>query len=116
VLAAESVLRGGLDETTGNPYFMEDDDFEWDDAKAAKNLADHGVSFETAARAFDDAFAIEWQDERESYDEDRFILLGMVDERILFVVFSVRNGRTRIISARGAEPREKRKYHEENSQ
>jgi uncharacterized protein len=95
---------------------MESDEFEWDDDKAAQNLAAHAVSFETAARAFDDAFAIEWQDERERYDEDRFIRLGMVDERILFVVFSLRNGRTRIISARGAEPREKRKYYAENTQ
>ena len=71
---------------------MESDGFEWDDDKAAQNLAAHAVSFETAARAFDDAFAIEWQDERERYDEDRLIRLGMVDERILFVVFSLRNG------------------------
>jgi len=91
---------------------MESDEFEWDDDKAAKNLAAHAVSFETAARAFDDAFAIEWTDEQERYDEERFIRLGMVDERILFVVFSFRNGRTRIISARAAEPRERRRYHE----
>jgi uncharacterized DUF497 family protein len=95
---------------------MESDEFEWDDGKADQNLADHGVSFEAAARAFDDAFALEWSDESERYDEDRFIRLGIVDGRILFVVFSVRNGRTRIISARGAEPRERRKYYAENTQ
>ena len=94
---------------------MESDEFEWGDDKAAKNLANHGVSFETATRAFDDAFAIEWQDERERYDEDRFIMLAMVDERVLSVVYTLRDGRTRIISARGAEPWEKRKYHEENT-
>ena len=105
-----------LDEPTENPYIMPEDEFEWDDGKAAQNLADHGVTFETAMRAFDDAFAVEWPDESERYDEDRFIRLGMVDERILFVVFSVRNDRTRIISARGAEPRERRKYYAENTQ
>lgn len=40
-------------------------EFEWSDDKAARNLANHGVSFETATRAFDDAFVVEWQDERE---------------------------------------------------
>jgi uncharacterized DUF497 family protein len=33
---------------------MEDDDFEWDDAKATQNFASHGVSFEAARLAFDD--------------------------------------------------------------
>ncbi len=94
---------------------MEDDEFEWGEDKAARNLADHGVSFETARRAFGDCFAAEWQDERERYEEDRFILLGMVDGRLLHVTYTIRNGRNRIISARGAEPWEKRKYHEENS-
>ena len=94
---------------------MESDEFEWDDDKAAKNLANHSVSFETATRVFDDAFAVEWQDERARHDEDRFIILAMVDERVLSVVYTLRNGRTRIISARGAEPWEKRKYHEENT-
>jgi len=37
---------------------MRDDDFEWDRAKAAANLARHGVSFEAARLAFSDAFAI----------------------------------------------------------
>lgn len=37
---------------------MEDDDFEWDDAKAARNLNGHGVSFEVARLAFDDPFAV----------------------------------------------------------
>ena len=36
---------------------MKDDEFEWDDVKAAQNLADHGVSFEAARLAFDDPFA-----------------------------------------------------------
>jgi uncharacterized DUF497 family protein len=35
---------------------MEDADFEWDDTKAAQNLASHGVSFEAVRLAFDDPF------------------------------------------------------------
>lgn len=60
-------------------------DFEWDDAKAAANLAKHGVSFEQAREAFDDPFAIDFVDDREDYGEPRLILLGMVESRLLVV-------------------------------
>jgi uncharacterized protein len=60
-----------------------DDTFDWDEVKAAENYAKHGVSFETARRVFDDAFAIERLDDREDYGEERFIILGMVDGRVL---------------------------------
>jgi Ribonuclease toxin, BrnT, of type II toxin-antitoxin system len=52
---------------------MEDEDFEWDDAKAAQNLASHGVSFEAAQLAFDDPFAVVREDRRQDYGEDRYI-------------------------------------------
>jgi hypothetical protein len=56
---------------------MRDDEFEWDDRKAAANLRTHGVSFKAARLAFDDAFAVEREDRREDYGEDRYALLGM---------------------------------------
>jgi uncharacterized protein len=101
--------------TTAKPYYMQDDEFEWDEAKAARNLASHGVSFEAARLAFDDAFAVSREDRRQDYGEDRFILLGMVQEHLLVVSYTMRSERVRIISARLAEPRERRRYHEENS-
>ena len=52
---------------------MKSDDFEWDDAKAAANLAKHSVSFEQARDAFDDPFAIDLMDDREDYREQRLI-------------------------------------------
>jgi uncharacterized DUF497 family protein len=94
---------------------MADELFEWDEAKAAANLAKHGVSFEEARQAFADPFAIEFVDDREDYGEDRLILLGMVDNRLLVVVHTLRADKVRIISARDAEPHERRQYHEENS-
>ena len=94
---------------------MQHDDFEWDDAKAAQNLAKHGVSFEAGRLAFDDAFAVAREDRRHDYGEERFILLGMVQERLLAVSYGVRGEQVRIISARFAEPQERRRYHEENS-
>jgi uncharacterized protein len=94
---------------------MNEDGVEWDDAKAAQNYADHGVSFETAKRAFEDPFATERLDDREDYGEVRYSILGMVDGRILYVAYTLRNGTIRIISARGAEPHERRRYHEDNA-
>ncbi len=92
---------------------MRDEDFEWDDAKASQNLANHGVSFEAGRLAFDDAFAVVREDRRHDYGEERFILLGMAQERLLAVSYAMRGERIRIISARFAEPQEKRRYHEE---
>jgi hypothetical protein len=93
---------------------MKDNEFEWDDDKAAANLAKHKVSFDTARRAFSDVFAIEREDDTEDYREPRLNLLGMVDGRILFVAYTMRGDIIRIISAREAEPYERRLYHEES--
>jgi uncharacterized DUF497 family protein len=94
---------------------MQDEDFEWDDTKAEQNFATHGVSFDAARLAFEDPFAIVRGDHRQDYGEDRFILLGIVQERLLAVAYAMRGERMRIISARIAEPQERRRYHEENS-
>jgi uncharacterized protein len=55
------------------------------------------------------------EDQRQEYGEDRYILLGMVEDRVLAVAYTQSGARLRIISARLAEPRERRRYHEENS-
>lgn len=93
---------------------MQDDGFEWDDLKAAKNWLDHGVRFESARDVFDDVFAIEWTDKGHDDTEERYVILGTVQSRLLFVSYCVRGSRIRIISAREAEPREGRRYHNEN--
>jgi hypothetical protein len=63
-------------QNTAKPYIVRDDEFEWDDRKAAANLRNHRVSFEVARLAFDDAFAVDREDRREDYGEDRYTLLG----------------------------------------
>jgi uncharacterized protein len=73
------------------------------------------VSFDKASEAFYDPFAVEWEDDREDYGEQRFNIIGMVDRRLLFVTYTLNDETIRIISARGAEPYERRQYHEENS-
>jgi uncharacterized DUF497 family protein len=86
--------------------------FEWDDAKAAANHAKHGVPFELAMRMFDDPFRLEIEDSRVDYGEERIITLGLIDGRVYVVIFTPREDRCRIISARKANARESRRYHE----
>jgi uncharacterized protein len=88
--------------------------FEWDEAKAVENYAKHGVSFETAAKVFGDPFGVERLDDREDYGEARFILIGTADEAVLTVVYTERDDRIRIISARRATKREQDDYFTEN--
>jgi uncharacterized DUF497 family protein len=56
---------------------MKDVRIEWDPEKAARNYWLHRVSFESSAKALDDAFSVEWLDDREAYGEERINLLGM---------------------------------------
>ena len=87
--------------------------FEWDSKKARANTTKHGVEFRDAQRVFQDPFSIEWEDDREDYGEERRIRLGIVQGRLLFVVYTMLDEETvRIISARKARPNERRKYHE----
>lgn len=93
---------------------MRDDDFEWDDAKAAANLLRHGVSFFTARRVFNDPFAFEKLDDRMNYREDRFATTALVDGTMLSVAWTERAERIRIISARFATAQERRLYHDQD--
>ena len=84
-------------------------EFEWDENKRRVNLREHGLDFADAYRAFtEDAFII--TDDREDYGEDRYILLGLMRERIVVVAFTVRGDVIRIISMRKADKREQKSY------
>lgn len=93
---------------------MSDDEFEWDDDKAIANKVAHRVAFEAAREVFRDPFAIDQRDRRVDYGEDRYVITGIVQGRLLYVAYTMRGDRIRIISARGAEAHEKRRYHEDN--
>jgi len=88
--------------------------FEWDSVKDSKNLKKHGISFEEAITVFDDPNAIEFYDEEHSTDEeDRYICLGDVGNcLIVFVIYTDKLGKVRIVSARAAERPEKEVYYE----
>ena len=95
---------------------MQSDDFEWDDEKSARNLRVHKVTFEAASEVFADVFAVQIEDRREDYGEHRYAITGMAQGRLLFVAYTYRENRIRIISARHAKPFEKRLYHEQNAE
>lgn len=78
-------------------------------------MAKHGVSFDEACSVFGDPLAITIDDPLHSNDEDRFVTLGHSNkDRLLVVVFAERGNNIRIISARLATRRERKKYEESN--
>ena len=89
-------------------------EFEWDPDKAKSNVGKHRVTFEEALSAFRDPLSLVVPDPDHSEWEDRLILLGLSDrQRLLVVVYIERNESLRLISARVADPDEKREYEEE---
>jgi uncharacterized DUF497 family protein len=86
-------------------------EIEWDNNKAASNLIKHKIDFEDAKNIFLDANRLEKEDKRD-YDETRIQVIGMVNQVVLFVVYTKRNGRYRIISARRANKNEQRQYYQ----
>jgi uncharacterized protein len=97
--------------------------FEWDEAKNLSNQRKHGVSFEEASAVFLDPLYVSVQDRIEG-GESRWQTLGMVGDLLLLIVaHTVRETRDegttveiiRIISARPATRKERRRYENENS-
>jgi uncharacterized protein len=84
---------------------------EWDPAKAKANLRKHGIRFADAVTALEDVRAISVREER--VGEERWISVGTDSfGRILVVVYTWREERVRVISARPATRRETRQYEE----
>ena len=86
--------------------------FEWDPNKELENVRKHGIDFTTASLIWRGS-VFERIDNRRDYGEKRFQAFGVFDNRILTVVFTWRSANRRLISARGANSREKRLYETE---
>ena len=85
--------------------------FEWDNKKNISNKEKHKIGFEEAALVFDDSFHIELYGNVHSDAEDRFLAIGTVlNVLIVLVVYTEKNEKVRIISARPATNREKELY------
>lgn len=88
-------------------------EFQWDDNKARINSEKHGITFQEVKTVFYDEFADQFFDQKNSGEEDRFLLLGRsVHSRVLMVCHCYRESDEviRIISARKATKSETRFY------
>jgi uncharacterized DUF497 family protein len=86
--------------------------FQWDPAKARTNRARHRVAFSDAVGVFEDPFAITIDDPHPR--EERFVTIGLdFLGRVLVVCWTSRGSEIRLISARLAEPRERKQYESE---
>ena len=87
----------------------------WDDDKNLANIRKHGISFEAAQSVFDDPLAALEPDPHPH--EERLRIIGMIGGAIVMVIYTIRESagatadeQIRIISARYATPRERRRY------
>ena len=80
-------------------------EFEWDEAKNDANLAKHGFDFEHAAQIFEGP--VREQTDPRPWGEQRTVATGQIGGNFITVVYTRRNGRYRIISARPARRSER---------
>lgn len=85
----------------------------FDPDKDRTNQQKHGVSLADAIDIDWDT-AIEEQDDREDYGEDRYRAFGAIGDRLYCVVYVDREDGRRIISLRKANAREVKSYVEAN--
>jgi uncharacterized DUF497 family protein len=89
--------------------------FEWNLEKARLNAEKHGVTFEEAATVFGDPLSLTIDDPLHSAQERRLVLLGVSSRgRLLVVAHTERGSAVRLISARGATPRERARYEQDS--
>jgi uncharacterized DUF497 family protein len=85
--------------------------FVWQPEKEQENIKKHGINFPDAVQIFRDPRRIERHDDDSSITEERWQTMGMAG-KVIFVVYTERGKDTLIISARKAEPFERRIYYE----
>lgn len=73
--------------------------FEWDSEKELLNIIKHGVHFRTACKAFLDPYRIIALDSGHRMHEKRLFCIGKVEDQILTVRFTYREGQIRIFGA-----------------
>ena len=96
--------------------FREPIEFEWDKGNIDKNLIVHSVRNEECEEVFFDPSKRVLRDSVHSDKGKRYIILGKTKrQRILFIVFTIRKKKVRVISARDLNKKEKHLYHEKKS-
>ena len=86
--------------------------FEWDEEKNRVNRTKHGIHFEEAREIFAGP-VLTAPDDRQDYREERFISYGQLSEMVVIaLVYTMRRGRIRLISARKANRKERQAFYE----
>jgi uncharacterized protein len=86
-------------------------EFEWDKHNSGKIKTKHHVTPVECEQVFFNLPVIVGDDEKHSQTENRFYVLGQTDSgRLLFLVFTVRKDKLRVISARDMNKKERRAY------
>jgi len=83
--------------------------FEWDEQKRRTNIRKHGFDFRDARTVFRSPMLVA-PDDRYDYGEDRWIGIGMLEGRVVVVIFTERNDTIRIISIMKALTHERIRY------
>lgn len=92
--------------------------FDWDDGNIYKNQKKHGIKWQVIEEIFFNNPLLLLEDTKHSSDECRCFALGKTDEGLrLFVVFTKRKNKIRVISARAMNQKERSYYenHKNNS-
>jgi uncharacterized DUF497 family protein len=84
-------------------------EFEWHEAKRRVNLVKHGIDFIRAKEIWR-GDVLELPSFQDRHGEPRYLAYGLVGERVIAVVFTLRGGRIRLISARRARLHERQAY------
>lgn len=82
---------------------------EFDQVKRDKTLSERGLDFADATKVFS-GYCFNARDDRFDYGEERFIIVGVLDMRVVVVVWTPRKNIRRIISMRYANEREASNY------
>ncbi len=85
-------------------------EFEWDEQKRQANIEKHGIDFIRAKEIWDGE-VLEIPSPRSEHRERRFVVCGLMEGKVIAVVYTWRGGNRRLISARRA-----RRYEEANYQ
>ncbi len=76
--------------------------FIWHEPKRQANLRKHGIDFVEATHVFAGP-TFTFEDDREDYDEQRRITLGLLGERVVVTVHTETEDQIRVISMREAD-------------
>ena len=91
--------------------------FDWDEGNRTKNWQKHHVTIPECEQVFFNEPLVVTEDAKHSTEEERHFVLGKTDVgRFLFLVFTVRKQRIRVISARDMSAKERSRYHEQTEE